>query len=43
LLTEYIRVEKKIGHTFRNGFRLEEIQEAIARGEQPGEITTWNM
>jgi 3'-phosphoadenosine 5'-phosphosulfate sulfotransferase (PAPS reductase)/FAD synthetase len=43
LLTEYVRVEKKIGHTFRNGFRLEEIQEAIARGEQPGEITTWNM
>jgi 3'-phosphoadenosine 5'-phosphosulfate sulfotransferase (PAPS reductase)/FAD synthetase len=43
LLTEYVRVEKKIGHTFRNGFRLEEIQEAIARGEQPGAITTWNM
>lgn len=43
LLTEYVRVEKKIGHTFRHGFRLEEIQEAIARGEQPGEITTWNM
>jgi 3'-phosphoadenosine 5'-phosphosulfate sulfotransferase (PAPS reductase)/FAD synthetase len=43
LLAEYVRVEKKIGHTFRNGFRLEEIQEAIARGEQPGAITTWNM
>jgi 3'-phosphoadenosine 5'-phosphosulfate sulfotransferase (PAPS reductase)/FAD synthetase len=43
LLTEYVRVEKKIGHTFRNGFRLEEVQEAIARGEQPGAITTWNM
>jgi 3'-phosphoadenosine 5'-phosphosulfate sulfotransferase (PAPS reductase)/FAD synthetase len=43
LLTEYVRVEKKIGHTFRNGFRIEEIQEAIARGEQPGALTTWNM
>lgn len=43
LLTEYVRVEKKIGHTFRNGFRIEEVQEALARGEQPGAVATWNM
>lgn len=43
LLVEYVRVENKIGHTFRNGFRIAEIQEAIARGEQPGTITAWNM
>jgi 3'-phosphoadenosine 5'-phosphosulfate sulfotransferase (PAPS reductase)/FAD synthetase len=43
LLAEYVRVEKKIGHTFRHGFRIEEIQEAIARGEQSGVATTWNM
>jgi 3'-phosphoadenosine 5'-phosphosulfate sulfotransferase (PAPS reductase)/FAD synthetase len=43
LLSEYVRVENKIGHTFRNGFRISEIQEAIARGEQVGTVTNWNM
>jgi 3'-phosphoadenosine 5'-phosphosulfate sulfotransferase (PAPS reductase)/FAD synthetase len=43
LLSEYVRVENKIGHTFRNGFRISEIQEAIARGEQAGTVTNWNM
>lgn len=43
LLAEYVRVENKIGHTFRHGFRIAEVQEAIARGEQPGAVTTWNM
>jgi 3'-phosphoadenosine 5'-phosphosulfate sulfotransferase (PAPS reductase)/FAD synthetase len=43
LLAEYVRVEKKIGHTFRNGFRIEEVQEALARGEQPGAVATWTM
>lgn len=43
LLDEYIRVEEKIGHTFRNGFKISEVKEAIARGEEPGKVATWNM
>lgn len=41
LLAEYVRIEKKIGHTFRHGQSIEEIQSAISAGEQPGPITTW--
>ena len=41
LLAEYVRVEKKIGHTFRHEQPIAEIAEAIAAGEQPGPITTW--
>ncbi len=43
LLDEYCRVEEKIGHTFRNGFKIAEVRDAIQRGEQPGAVTTWNM
>lgn len=41
LLAEYVRVEQKIGHTFRKDQTIQEIQEALAKGEQPGEISTW--
>ena len=41
LLAEYVRVEKAIGHTFRKDQPIAEIAEALARGEQPGPITTW--
>jgi 3'-phosphoadenosine 5'-phosphosulfate sulfotransferase (PAPS reductase)/FAD synthetase len=43
LLAEYVRVEAKIGHTFRNGFRIASIQERLNAGEKPGPIQTWNM
>ncbi len=46
LLTEYVRVETKIGHTFRNGFRIAEIQEALQRGDAIEAVTDngcWNM
>lgn len=44
LLREYVTVEKEIGHTFQNGQSLEEIQTAIAAGEQPSKISgAWNM
>lgn len=41
LLAEYVRVEKKIGHTFRHKLSLASIQERLASGEQPGKIRTW--
>lgn len=36
LLAEYVALEQEIGHTFRNGFRIAEIQEAIAAGDDFG-------
>lgn len=41
LLDEYVTVEKKIGHTFKKGFRIEEIKIAIENGEKPGKVETW--
>lgn len=43
LLDAYIAVENKIGHTFRNGFRISEIKDALLAGEQVGEVSNWNM
>lgn len=43
LLDEYCRVEAKIGHTFRNGFKISEVRDAIRAGEVAGEAATWNM
>jgi 3'-phosphoadenosine 5'-phosphosulfate sulfotransferase (PAPS reductase)/FAD synthetase len=43
LLDEYCRVEEKIGHTFRNGFKISEVRDAIRAGEEAGPVTTWNM
>lgn len=44
LLAEYVRVEKKIGHTFKKSLPILKIQEAVEAGEQPkGQITTWCM
>lgn len=41
LLAEYVRVEAKIGHTFRKDQSIAEIAAAVAAGEEPGPITTW--
>jgi 3'-phosphoadenosine 5'-phosphosulfate sulfotransferase (PAPS reductase)/FAD synthetase len=43
LLAEYVRVERAIGHTFRNNFRIESIQEKLQKGEKAGEILSWAM
>jgi 3'-phosphoadenosine 5'-phosphosulfate sulfotransferase (PAPS reductase)/FAD synthetase len=43
LLAEYVEVEQEIGHTFRKDFSLVELAEALERGEEPGEIKTWEM
>jgi 3'-phosphoadenosine 5'-phosphosulfate sulfotransferase (PAPS reductase)/FAD synthetase len=41
LLAEYVRVEQAIGHTFRKDQPIAEIAAAVAAGEEPGPITTW--
>lgn len=41
LLSAYVEVERKIGFTFRKDQPIAEIAQALAAGEQPGPITTW--
>jgi 3'-phosphoadenosine 5'-phosphosulfate sulfotransferase (PAPS reductase)/FAD synthetase len=43
LLAEYVRVEQKIGHDFREGFQIAQIQAALAAGAQPAKIQDWTM
>jgi len=40
-LAQHVAVEKAIGHTFKADLSLAEIQDAIAAGEQPKNVTTW--
>ena len=41
LLDEYVAVEEEIGHTFRKGFAIAEIAEALDRGERAGAVDNW--
>lgn len=43
LLDKYIAVEKKIGHTFKNGFAISEIKELINQGYAPQAVPDWVM
>lgn len=43
LLDKYIEVEKKISHTFRNGFSIESVREAINNNYEPKTINDWVM
>jgi 3'-phosphoadenosine 5'-phosphosulfate sulfotransferase (PAPS reductase)/FAD synthetase len=43
LLDEYIRVEAKIDHTFKNGFKIAEIRDLIQAGYQPKNLQSWVM
>jgi 3'-phosphoadenosine 5'-phosphosulfate sulfotransferase (PAPS reductase)/FAD synthetase len=43
LLAQYVAVEKRIGHAFRLELPLASIQDALARGEEPGPIRDWTM
>jgi len=43
LLDRYVEIEREIKHTFKNGFRIEEIKEALKAGEVPGKIQNWVM
>jgi hypothetical protein len=36
-------LERRIGHTFRYGLPLAEIQRAIDDGEEPGHVHDWTM
>ncbi len=40
-MAEYVAVEEQIGHRFRKGLSLSEVQEALAKGEQPGSVSDW--
>lgn len=43
LLDEYVRVEQKIGHTFRHKLPIIQIRDAVERGERPdaGKVSGW--
>lgn len=43
LLDRYIKVEKKIGHTFRKDMPISSVKEAIKNNYQPKNITDWVM
>lgn len=43
LLNEYVRVEEKIGHTFRKSLPILSIKRAVEAGEQPKKAVTWTM
>lgn len=43
LLDQYVAVEQAIGHTFKNGFRIAEIKEDLAKGVEVGPVTDWRM
>lgn len=43
LLDAYCQVEEQIDHTFRKDFRIAEVQEALAAGENTGKVEDWSM
>ncbi len=43
LLDEYCRIEAKIGHDFKHKSKISDIRDALATGEQAGNIEAWNM
>jgi 3'-phosphoadenosine 5'-phosphosulfate sulfotransferase (PAPS reductase)/FAD synthetase len=43
LLTEYVELEKKIGHRFRMDLSLAEVQAAVIAGESTEWISSWTM
>lgn len=49
LLARYVEVEEKIEHDFRNGFKIKEIQDALAEGQavdnevSDEDVACWNM
>lgn len=43
LLAEYVRVEQKIGHTFRKDFTIESVQAELAAGAEPARVQDWLM
>jgi 3'-phosphoadenosine 5'-phosphosulfate sulfotransferase (PAPS reductase)/FAD synthetase len=43
LLAEYVAIERRIGHAFRQELPLASIQQALAKGEKPGPVQDWAM
>lgn len=43
LLEDYVRIEKKIDHTFRNGFSLQSVLDDVNAGVRPDRIQDWTM
>ena len=43
LLDRYCEVEEKTGFSFRKELPLTEVRDALRRGEEPGEIRSWEM
>lgn len=43
LLDAYCAIEEATGYTFRMDVSLCEIRDALRRGEQPGQVRTWEM
>jgi len=43
LLDRYIETERKIGHTFRSGLKIESVKIAIENNYQPKIISDWVM
>lgn len=47
LLDEYVRIERATGHTFRQGFTIESVRDALDRGERAdtdsADDGAWNM
>ena len=43
LLAEYVKAEQEIGHRFTVKLSMAEVAQAVASGENAGEMTTWNM
>lgn len=43
LLDKYVEVEGRVGSKFRNDLAIAEVRDALDRGEEPGQIKTWEM
>ena len=43
LLAQYVELEEKIDHKFTMKLSLADVAEALANGEEPGPINTWEM
>lgn len=43
LLDRYVKVEQKIGHSFRKDLKIQDVQDAIRNGYEPNKIDDWVM
>lgn len=43
LLREYVAVEKEIGHSFRENFKIAEVLEEVESGKDAGPVNDWKM